>query len=186
MVYGLARNSGGSIRVESKRGKGTSFYLYLPRLQQQAPVATVADDRPQPLPRAGAGTVLVVEDERGVRGLVSETLREMGYAVLEASSGKEALPLGEHYEGPLNLLVTDVVMPDMNGLELVEHIAKVRPGIKVLYISGYAAAALADRGLPVDIPNLLTKPFSAQSLVEAVTRALAETPCSPDLRQDSF
>ena len=173
MVYGLVRNSGGCIRVESEPGKGTSFYLYFPRLRQQAPAAPMAGERPQPLPWAGAGTVLVVEDERGVRGLVSETLREMGYAVLEASSGKEALPLGEHYEGPLDLLVTDVVMPEMNGLELVEHIAKVRPGIKVLYISGYAEAALTERGLPADMPNLLRNPLGAKALAEAVGQLLA-------------
>jgi CheY-like chemotaxis protein len=174
MAYGFVKQSRGCINVQSELGEGTTFRLYFPRVQRPAAPVPVPDRPPLQQAHPKAGTVLVVEDEPSVRRLTVDTFREMGYQVLEAGSGKEALPIGEHYDGPIEILVTDIVMPDMNGLELAERVVKARPQIKVLYVSGYAVAALKERGILSEPANLLSKPFSAEALSEAVGRLVAE------------
>ena len=171
MVYGFVRQSGGHIFVYSEPGQGTTFKVYLPRVQEKLAEEEEVRQKAAALP-TGTGTILVVEDEEGIREVVVHTLRECGYTVLEASDAKNALPLGEHYDGRIDLLLTDVVMPGMSGPEVASKVLATRPGLPVLYISGYTGKALANRGvLPSDV-NLLIKPFSSRLLVEAVRRLL--------------
>jgi CheY-like chemotaxis protein len=173
MVYGFVRQSGGHISVRSEPGHGTTFRIYLPRVCE--PLTADARGEPQTALPKGVGTILVIEDESPIRAMVARTLRESGYTVLEASSAKDALPLGEHYDGRIDLLLCDVVMPDMSGPDIAAKVLAARPGMPVLYISGYTGKALANRGvLPSDV-NLLVKPFSSRALVEAVLRLLGQT-----------
>jgi two-component system, cell cycle sensor histidine kinase and response regulator CckA len=187
MVYGFIKQSGGYVSVDSRPGQGTTFGIYLPRVTE-----SLAPPRPHAAdshPARGSGTVLVVEDENSVRRVLVETLRELGYAVLDVANAKEALPLGVHYEGAIDLLITDVVLPGMNGVELAEHIRAARPGLRCLFTSGYTGKALEQRGLCEAGASLLAKPFSTQSITEAVRLALqpgttgdnatVELPCSP-------
>ena len=126
----------------------------------------------------------MVEDEAPVRRVLVETLRELGYAVLEAASAKEALPLGIHYEGTIDLLLTNVVLPGMNGVDLAENVRAARPGLKCLFTSGYTGKALTQRGLNESGASLLAKPFTAQSITEAVRLALQGEPLADILPLD--
>ncbi|HET9575439.1 MAG TPA: PAS domain S-box protein, partial [Nitrospira sp.] len=133
-VYGIVKQNGGSIVVESKKDEGATFKIYFPLVEQGAHGPGLLDVAE---PVHGRETILLVEDEPAVRGLVHETLRLHGYTVLEARHGIEALMTGAKHQGPIHLLLTDVVMPQMSGPEVAEKIQVVRPGIKVLYMSGY-------------------------------------------------
>ncbi|MDY6914386.1 MAG: PAS domain S-box protein [Planctomycetota bacterium] len=168
MVYGFVRQSGGHIDVASKAGRGTTFKIYLPRVKAQPrgskPLAPAMSYR-------GTETVLVVEDQEPLRDLIVHELRDRGYTVLEAANALEALPLGEHYAKPIDLLITDVVMPGTSGVELVDRLRGVRPHMQVLYISGYSAEAYAGRGVRND-DELLQKPFTPDELAAAVRKLL--------------
>ncbi|MFA6133488.1 MAG: PAS domain S-box protein [Phycisphaerae bacterium] len=171
MVYGFVKQSGGYVSVYSEPGRGTTFMIYLPRLQEGvAPAKRAA--APADLPHHGTGTILLVEDEEAVRQVVSTTLRECGYTVLVAENSQDALSLGAHYDGKIDLLMTDVVMPEMGGPQIAAAILTSRPGIPVLYMSGYTGRALANQGVvPRDV-NLLVKPFNPGALLKAVGRLL--------------
>jgi two-component system cell cycle sensor histidine kinase/response regulator CckA len=160
-VYGIVTHSGGSVTVSSTPGVGTTFNLYFPR--HDAP-ASAAD---------GSGTiasvkrtVLLVDDEVTVRRLVAAALRARGYAVLEASSGQEALPYGRSKEHVIDLLISDVVMPGMTGPELARKLREACPSLRVLYLSGYAGAAGTANG--IDDDDFLQKPFGMDALCEKV------------------
>jgi PAS domain S-box-containing protein len=174
MVYGIVKQSGGYIWVYSEVGKGTTFKIYLPRTEE-----VVDESRPA---RGGLGaqqgteTLLLVEDEDAVRALVRNVLREKGYRILEASRGEEALELAEQYGGPIDLLVTDVVMPQMNGRELARRLANLLPQIKVLYISGYADNAVWYQGGLDSGGAFLQKPFSPEALARKVREVLGGPP----------
>ena len=170
MVYGFVRQSGGTIEVDSELGKGTTFRLYFPRVEKTPDVAPITT-HPEMFFQ-GSETILVVEDEKAVRRLVVEFLRECGYTVLEAGNASEALPLEEHYDGVIDVLITDLVMPGMNGVELAERIMTARPDIKTLYITGYADKDLIKRGLEHDETNLLIKPIDSKVLADTVRMAL--------------
>lgn len=163
-VYGIVHQSGGVVSAESEVGRGTTFRILLPA----APESAEADSAsPQPSgEHPGTGTILLAEDEEGVRRFVCSVLRSNGYRVLEAGTGREALEVAERHEGPIHLLLTDVVMPEMGGVELRERFSKARPGVTVLMMSGYA-----DRPLP-DGPKLLVKPFTPGVLLARVREAL--------------
>jgi signal transduction histidine kinase len=172
MVYGFVKQSGGYISVYSEPGQGTTFKIYLPQVQEAPRLETEL-----PLPTElfhGRGTILVAEDEESIRQVLVQTLRECGYTVLEASRAQEAIPLGEHYEGVIDLLISDVVMPGLSGPEIAAKITPLRPGMQVLYISGYTGKALADRGVIPRNLNLLIKPFSATVLTETVHKLLVK------------
>ena len=168
-VYGIVKQSGGYILVQSEVGRGTTFNIYLPRvqdaveLQRTAPAARTADE--------GSETVLLVEDEESVRQLVRETLEAKGYHVLEAENGQAGLEAVAAHSAKIDLLITDVVMPEMGGHELADRLLKVRPGIKVIYLSGYTDEALVegniDRG-----KAFLQKPFTLQTLARKVREVL--------------
>jgi two-component system cell cycle sensor histidine kinase/response regulator CckA len=169
-VYGIVKQSGGYIWVESEPGQGTSFRIYLP-LDGGAVEREESDDR-SIHDRPGAGTVLLVEDEESVRSMVRRVLEEQGYTVLAASTGGEALQLARRHQGPIDLVFTDVVMPGMNGSELVERLRDSRPDIRVILMSGYAEGAV--RGGLDSSTTYLQKPFSPATLTELVRRVLEE------------
>jgi two-component system cell cycle sensor histidine kinase/response regulator CckA len=169
-VYGIVKQSGGMIGVESKIGKGTTFKIFFPRVDgvaQSGPAAPANAGRVH-----GRETILLVEDEPAVRGLVHETLRLHGYTVLEARHGIEALLTGTRHLGPIHLLLTDVVMPQMSGPEVAEKLTSVRPEIKVLYMSGYPDhPVFAQGGIKRDTA-FLQKPFTPNVLVQKVREVL--------------
>jgi PAS domain S-box-containing protein len=174
MVYGIVKQSGGYIWVYSEVGKGTTFKIYLPRSEER-----VDESGPGQIgveAQQGTETILLVEDEEAVRALVRNVFREKGYRVLEASRGREALELSELYSGQIDLLVTDVVMPQMSGRELARRLVHSRPQIKVLYISGYADDAVwYESGLDSG-GAFLQKPFSPEALARKVREVLAGPP----------
>jgi len=170
MVYGFVRQSDGHIRVDSAPGKGSTFRIYLPRVDQ--PVSM--PDQPRVIHREprGSETVLIAEDEDSVRQLLAGALNQYGYNVLQASSPKEALPLGKHYDGQIDLLISDVIMPGMSGPELAELLADARPDMKVLYISGYAERTIMERRNMRIPAQMLSKPFTPEQLVRKVRDVL--------------
>ncbi len=171
MVYGFVKQSGGAIALRSAPGRGTVFHIALPQDH------TVAAPRAASAPsmRAGSETVLVTEDEVTVRTLVHRLLEEAGYTVLPAAGASEALRVCREYPGPIDLLLTDVVMPHMSGTALARQAAALRPDMHVLFMSGYSGAEIAARGLSDTSLALLRKPFSAGELSDAVRNALATT-----------
>jgi signal transduction histidine kinase/CheY-like chemotaxis protein len=169
-VYGTVKQSGGWIVAESKVGEGSRFLIYLPRAGERPAVA----ERPAPAPEVavGEGTVLLAEDQPEVRRLAIRILKSNGYQLLEASNGPEALELSRHYAGPIDLLVTDVVMPEMTGRELADRLRESRPGIKVLYMSGYTADIIGREGVLDEGVDYLPKPFTPAELAAKVREVL--------------
>jgi CheY-like chemotaxis protein len=166
MVYGIVKQSGGNIGVYSEPGQGTTFKIYLPKIDD--PIDGGPASSPPPSPSYGKETVLVVEDEEGVRTLVRDILEQNGYTVLEASHGAQALETSERHPGPIHLFLTDVVMPEMSGRELVQRLAILRPASKVLFMSGYTANAVVHRGALESETEFLQKPFTAATLTRKV------------------
>ncbi len=168
-VYGIVRQSGGLIDVTSEVGRGTTFQVYLPRVPDEPPEPVVPKEEVAP---RGTETVLVVEDQSDVRGLVSKTLAESGYEVFEAPDGEEALELAESYPRRIHLMVTDVVMPRMSGRQLAERLALSRPDMRVLYMSGYTENAIAQHGVVEEGIAFLAKPFTSETLARKVREVL--------------
>ncbi|ALA60458.1 PAS domain S-box protein [Nitrospira moscoviensis] len=168
-VYGIVKQSGGTIGVESKQGRGTTFKIFFPRVDeaaQRADVGTGAAGHAR-----GRETILLVEDEPAVRGLVHEALRLHGYTVLVARHGIEALLTGAKHLGPIHLLLTDVVMPQMSGPEVAEKLTAVRPDMKVLYMSGYPDHPVFSQGVKRETA-FLQKPFTPNVLMQKVREVL--------------
>jgi two-component system cell cycle sensor histidine kinase/response regulator CckA len=170
MVYGIVKQAGGHVWVRSEVGRGTTFEVYLPRVDgTEMPVPQEAV-----LPSKGWETVLLVEDESALRTLAREILEGHGYRVIEAPGPSEALELAGRHPEPIHLLVTDVVMPGMNGRVLAEALVAARPGLGVLYISGYTDDILANSGVLRSGTLFLEKPFTALALLGRVRLALGE------------
>ena len=169
-VYGIVKQSGGYIWVDSRLNQGTAFSIYLPRVEALPepgqPVAAPAGNF------QGSETLLVVEDEEGVRVLVRDFLRMNGYTVLEAPHGEEALRVAGQHAGNISLMITDVIMPGMNGRELAERMAVLRPAMKVLYISGYAESTVYRKGVLEPGAQFLQKPFGPPDLGRKVRDVL--------------
>ncbi|MGH7515328.1 MAG: ATP-binding protein [Gemmatimonadales bacterium] len=171
-VYGIVRQSGGQIQVTSRPGEGSTFTLYLPRVEATGRPGAAAPGVPTPVP-GGTETVLVVEDEEAVRHLICRVLRTKGYRVLEAPHAEAALLVAGSTPAPIDLLVTDMVMPGMGGTALAAELIAVRPSLRVLFITGYAPEAVERRGELTDTSGLLEKPFSADQLARKVREVLA-------------
>jgi CheY-like chemotaxis protein len=170
MVYGIVKQSGGHIDVETAHGQGTTFCIYLPSAGSaltEAPPVPIAADAP-----IGTETVLIAEDEEGVRDLVQQVLRRSGYTVLEARDGEEALALVEQHPGPIHLLLTDVVMPRLGGGRLARRLLRLRPETRVLFMSGFADSTLARHEVVSGDADCLIKPFSAEALARKVRETL--------------
>jgi signal transduction histidine kinase/CheY-like chemotaxis protein len=169
-VYGIVKQHRGNIFVYSEIGQGSIFKVYFPRADTAAPSSVGLLEHPVEV--GGEETILVVEDEEAVRKMVHEVLEDLGYLILEAGNPEEAIRLSGEYEGEIDLLLTDVIMPGMNGKELFERMAISRSEMKVLFMSGYAGDAIADRGILDQGVCLVTKPFSIQKLTQMVRAAL--------------
>jgi two-component system cell cycle sensor histidine kinase/response regulator CckA len=169
-VYGVVKQNNGFINVYSEKGKGTTFRIYFPR-HQGATIEIPKEDEEELLLGHGE-SVLVVEDEDAVLELTHNMLDDLGYNVLSAGSPDEALHLAEKHDGKIDLLITDVIMPGMNGKDVADRIRQARPGIKLLYMSGYTANVIANRSMLNPGVHLLSKPFSIQQLSVKVRRAL--------------
>ena len=170
-VYGIVRQSGGIIRLESVEGAGTTFRILLPLTEErvEAPIAA-----PVKRPLQGKEAILVVEDQENVRTLAVETLKEYGYAVLAAANAQEALQICGEYRGRIDLLVTDVVMPGMDGKELAEKVRQQRREVKALFVSGYSSEVISRRGVLDSGLEYLPKPFGPAALAAKVREVLGE------------
>jgi CheY-like chemotaxis protein len=172
-VYGIVKQSGGNIWAYSESGLGTTFKIYLPRVEE-----AVKTYKPKVVPTVSPGgseTILLVEDEEAVRAIVSKILQNKGYTVLEAHHGHEALQICKDHQGPIHLMVTDVVMPHMSGRELAERLTSLRPELRVLYMSGYPDKAIAHPGVLEAGTSFLQKPFTLSAL-ECKVRDLLDAP----------
>lgn len=169
-VYGIVAQSGGAIDVASAPGRGTSFRVYLPRVEAEVepPVADVRGTEDH----RGTETILLVEDEDAVRMLVLTILKGKGYAVLTARNGGEALLVCERHSGRIDLMLTDVVMPGMGGTELARRLIPLRPEMKTLYMSGYTDEAVGHSGVLDPGTRYIQKPFTPANLARAIREAL--------------
>jgi PAS domain S-box-containing protein len=171
MAYGTVKQAGGDISVDSEVGRGTTFKIYLPRIDEPASVGEVTEAA---IPMRGTETILLVEDEESLRAIAREILEENGYRVIEAGSASAAMNAASWQSGPIHLLLTDVVMPGMNGRVLAEALVDARPELKVLYMSGYTDDVIAHSGVLESGTLLLEKPFTALALLVRVRAALGE------------
>jgi two-component system, cell cycle sensor histidine kinase and response regulator CckA len=169
-VYGIVKQGGGYIFAQSEPGCGTTFRIYLPRVADPADSPRV--DKHAQAAAGGSETVLLVEDEESVRELVRETLKTRGYTVIEASDGIAGMRVSEEYQGNIEILITDVVMPGMSGRELAKRVAAARPNIRVLYLSGYTEDAIIHEGALEPGTGFLQKPFTLQVLARKVREVL--------------
>jgi two-component system cell cycle sensor histidine kinase/response regulator CckA len=169
-VYGIVKQSGGDIRVYSEEGVGTTFKVYLPRVGPAVPRSAPAPVRVE-MP-AGRETVLLVEDDEGTRELARRILLGLGYTLVEARDGQEALRLAADYPGPIHLLLTDVVLPGMGGVAMAEQLVRSRPGLKTLFMSGYTDNAIAHHGVLEPGLAFLQKPFGPMELARKVRAVL--------------
>jgi two-component system, cell cycle sensor histidine kinase and response regulator CckA len=173
-VYGVVTQSGGHIEVDSAPGRGTVFKIYLPQVEK--PAVAQKPGAPTAKLQQGSETVLLVEDEDEVRAAVSESLQMRGYTVLKARHSKEAVMICRRHEGPIHLLLTDVVMPQMTGPELTQRVSLLRPEMKVLYVSGYTSEALNRRNMLEPGTAFLQKPFTPDALARQVRAVLDASP----------
>ncbi len=177
-AYGIIRQSQGAITVFSEKGQGTTVRIYLPRSAE--PASPEARESFAPLRARGAETVLVVEDEARVRKLIAGVLAGHGYRILEAGRGSDALRIAGGHNGPIDLALVDVIMPEMSGPELVRRMAPVRPEMRVLYVSGYTDEALVHHHVTESGSEFLQKPF----LPDVLARKVREVLDAPPVRGD--
>jgi PAS domain S-box-containing protein len=180
-VYGIVRQFGGSIDLYSEAGQGTTFRVYLPRVEDAA-----GEERTETVEaRGGHETLLLVEDEEGVRRMVLAALERCGYRVLVAAGGAEALEVARAYEGPIDVLITDMVMPRMNGRELATRLLQERPSTAVLFMSGYPGDTLQTTGALSGEAEFLQKPFAPIVLTAKVREIVDRKKAATDVAQHS-
>jgi two-component system cell cycle sensor histidine kinase/response regulator CckA len=171
MVYGIVKQSGGNIWVYSEPGRGTTFKIHLPR-DPSTTAVTTPRSAPAPTRTVGTETILVVEDEEALLRVAKRGLGQAGYTVLTASDGEEALRIAAAHPGTIHLLATDVIMPRMGGKALATELSKARPGLKVLYMSGYTDDTILHHGVLEPGTHFLAKPITSVDLVRKVREAL--------------
>jgi CheY-like chemotaxis protein len=169
-VYGIVKQWGGHLSIYSEPGLGSSFKVYLPQSARQQ-AATETNEALSVLP-GGSETILVVEDDKAVRAMTTRILRTCGYSILDAGGGKLAINVAQQYEGQIDLLLTDVVMPQIGGKRLADRLSVLRPGIRILYISGYTDETVARHGVLRAETAFLQKPFAPRALAEKVRDVL--------------
>ena len=172
-VYGIVKQSGGFITVDSEVGNGTSFHIYLPRLRVDAATALVEAAPVQARDVTGQDTILLVEDEEAVRSFAARALRMRGYNVLEASGGEEALEIVKSEAHTIHLIITDVVMPSMDGPTMVRHVKQLKPDLRVIFMSGYAEEAFRRNDQSSEDIHFLPKPFGLKQLAAKVKAVLS-------------
>ncbi len=170
-VYGMVKQSGGDIWVYSEPGQGTTFKLYFPRVAE--PVATGAVTETEQPRHEHGGTLMLVEDETQVRELEARMLRQLGYTVLAAANGEEAIAVCRDHPGEISLLVTDVVMPNMSGKQVADALLSSRPDLRVLYLSGYTENTVVNHGVLDSNVDFLSKPFSREALARKIHEILS-------------
>jgi len=173
-VLDIVKQSAGSISVVSEEQHGTTFTILLPRCEDVS-VAISASEAATPL-RGGSETILLVEDAAALRGLTRHLLQDCGYTVLDSGNAADALRIAGEHEGPLPLMITDIVMPGVSGFVLAQKLAEERPGMHVLYTSGYAADAVAERGAQGPDWAFLEKPYTRDALIRKVRELLDSSP----------
>jgi CheY-like chemotaxis protein len=185
-VYGIVKQSGGYIWVHSEVGKGTTFKIYLPRVASAGETAaqiSVSGEMQKVEP--GTETILLVEDEVNLRYLARQYLEKQGYKVIEAADGAVAMQIAVAHEGVIHLLLTDVIMPGMNGRELAQRISEIRPNVKVLYMSGYTENVIGHNGTLDAGVRLLQKPFNLRDLRTIVREVLDAGPTPPEVAMNT-
>jgi PAS domain S-box-containing protein len=183
-VYGSVRQNGGGIVVWSERGSGATFRIYLPQLREPA-----TKEKPEPAPNAitcGTETILLVEDEVPLRHMLQETLSGAGYHVLEANDGTDAIRKWEKQAGSIDLLLTDVVMPLINGRQLARRLTSVAPRMRVIYMSGYADDVIAYHGILDEATTLVQKPFSPGVLLQKLREVLDASKEQPPINKPLY
>jgi CheY-like chemotaxis protein len=170
----LAQQIGGSVWVYSEVGIGTTFKIYLACVNSVAEIAAPSDEEEKIV--GGSETILVVEDEAALLQVTHQSLEAVGYAILAAQSPAEAIRISESHPGPIHLMVTDVIMPGMNGAQLASHLSAVRPEMRVLYVSGYTDDTIVRHGVLDPGLAFLQKPFSPKMLARKVSEVLAGVP----------
>jgi PAS domain S-box-containing protein len=171
-VYSIVQQHKGFLRVSSKAGEGSLFEVFVPATVEPEPVS--AQQRESATETGGSETILLVEDEEGVRQMVRKSLQRRGYQVLEAATAEDAHSICREHTADIHLLLTDVIMPGITGPALAEQLRGLRPGLKVLFMSGYAADVIGQRGVPPDEIQFLQKPFTPRELNAKVRRALGD------------
>ncbi|MRR38547.1 response regulator, partial [bacterium] len=177
-VFGLVKQHGGYLMVYSEPGKGSTFKIYFPCSGTYGMAET--EKRQDQIGFTGSETIMVVEDEQLVRELATGILRSAGYTVLEASDGKTAIENTASFKGDIQLIITDIVLPDTNGMPLFETISRMRPGIKALYMSGYTPDLVTHSRLLEDDVNFIQKPFTLFDFSRKVRAVLDQKPVPED------
>ena len=171
-VYGIVKQNNGFIEVSSELGKGTTFKIYLPRFEGET-IQSIEETEETP---EGTETILLVEDDEPVLNLSKTILESLGYTVLAAQTPEQAIRLIKTHDRDIHLLITDVVMPEMNGRELAERITAIKPGLKCLYISGYTADVIARQGVLDEGVHFIQKPFKRSEIAKKVREVLNAHP----------
>lgn len=171
-VYGIVKQSGGYIWVYSELGKGSVFKIYLPLIEQSAQPGEKSEQ--ESMAFRGSETILLAEDTDSLREMAKEYLESVGYTVIAAVSGKDALQRAKDFDGTIHLLLTDVVMPEMSGPELAAELASLRPGIKIIFTSGYTDDAIARQGILDPSVTFVQKPYRPKALARRIREVLGE------------
>jgi len=172
-VYGIVKQSGGSVWVYTEVGIGTTFTIYLPCVDEALEMVSPSDKVENA--ERGSQTILIVEDDAALLQVTLQSLENVGYAILAAQSPAEAIQISESHSGPIHLMVTDVIMPGMSGAQLATHLSALRPGMKVLYVSGYTDDTIVCHGVLEPGLAFLQKPFSPKALARKVGEVIAAT-----------